>query len=280
MRLFLFLFIGERYNICKSWKSGRGLAMSFNQLKVEDIEKAFTKIYENACELIEDAELLYNNGRYARSYLCSHIAFEEFGKLPMLNSIALDIYFGKSIEWKNLDRRIRNHKSKLTQGYTVILYIIKYFIKEKGLKDFETSVIVLYQDEIIKFIKEGFILDIDSIEETLKGKDFPTKMGEPLQFIEILNGKKNDSLYSDFAKKNFLKPSESIDKNQCELGMALAKIQKKFIELPEYHTKGFRLNELDEDEFSKLVIENIDLITERIELERRLEQIKEKERAL
>ncbi|WP_045515791.1 AbiV family abortive infection protein [Neobacillus niacini] len=72
--------------------------MSFNQLKVEDIEKIFSKIYENACELLEESEILYNNGKHARAYLCAHIAFEEFGKLPMLNSVAIDVFFGKNID--------------------------------------------------------------------------------------------------------------------------------------------------------------------------------------
>jgi AbiV family abortive infection protein len=85
--------------------------LSLNQLKVEEVEEIFKKIYDNACELLDDAEILFSHKKYARAYLCSHIAFEEFGKLPMLNSVALGICYGKKVDWKKFNRRFRNHKS-------------------------------------------------------------------------------------------------------------------------------------------------------------------------
>jgi len=54
--------------------------LSLNQLKVKEVEELFNKIYDNACELLDDAEILFSKKKYARAYFCSHIAFEEFGK--------------------------------------------------------------------------------------------------------------------------------------------------------------------------------------------------------
>lgn len=65
--------------------------MSFNQLKVEDIEGISLKIYENANELLEDAELLYNHEKYARAHACAQFSIEEFGKLPMLYTVATQV---------------------------------------------------------------------------------------------------------------------------------------------------------------------------------------------
>ncbi|PFF31879.1 hypothetical protein CN327_18265 [Bacillus cereus] len=46
--------------------------------------------------------------QYARAYLCAHIAFEEFGKLPMLYTVALNVYNGIKTDWKRLNKRIRD----------------------------------------------------------------------------------------------------------------------------------------------------------------------------
>lgn len=98
-----------------------------------EIEEVFKKIYDNACELLDDAELLFRHKKYARAYLCSHIAFEEFGKLPLLNTVALDIHYGKKVDWKKLNRMFRNHKSKITQSYTAIIMILNDFLKKRGI---------------------------------------------------------------------------------------------------------------------------------------------------
>ncbi|MGF6952449.1 hypothetical protein QF028_004954 [Neobacillus sp. B4I6] len=47
--------------------------MSFNQLKVEEIEKIFLKIYENACELIEEAENFIQSSKICKSlFVCPY----------------------------------------------------------------------------------------------------------------------------------------------------------------------------------------------------------------
>ncbi|MCM3767037.1 AbiV family abortive infection protein [Neobacillus niacini] len=221
--------------------------MSFNHLKVEEIEKIFLKIYENACELLEEAELLYNHQKFARAYLCAHIAFEEFGKLPMLNSVAIDVYFGKKIDWKKLNKDIRNHHSKISQSYTTILLILFRFMKRNGYKKFSFKLIINCYDEIVKFINEDNWSLADSAEELYMEIENLVQLDTIPDVASMLNGYKNASLYADFNEGNFYKPNEKISKNICEFVITLAQIQRKFIELPKVHIEGFRFNELDEE---------------------------------
>lgn len=105
-KFFLFLLL-NKVKIIEIVYKGM-VNMSFNQLKLEDIKKIYTKIYENACELIDEAEILLQHKKYARAYLSAHISVEEFGKLPMLHSVALNVHNGVKVDWKALNKRLRN----------------------------------------------------------------------------------------------------------------------------------------------------------------------------
>jgi AbiV family abortive infection protein len=232
--------------------------MSFNQLKVEDIEKIFSKIYGNACELLEEAELLYNHGKYARAYLCAHVAFEEFGKLPMLNSVAIDVFFGKKIDWKKLNKDIRSHHTKLSQSYTTILMTLFKFMKESGYKQFSFSLIINSYDEILKFMDEHNWLMTESVEELFMDIENQVLLDTIPNVADILNGYKNSSLYADFHNDLFIKPNEKIDKKTCIFIIVLAQIQRKYIELSNVHKEGFKFEELNNDkeylsEYKKLI---------------------------
>ncbi|MCL7747340.1 AbiV family abortive infection protein [Halalkalibacter alkaliphilus] len=228
--------------------------MSFNQLKVEEIEKIFSKIHGNASELLEEAELLYDYQKYARSYLCAHIAFEEFGKLPMLNTAALNVYNGVKTDWKYLNKRIRNHHRKISQSWGTIMMFreilnkFETYSKQSGENDNDSL------DADFNYIKEfKAFLDSDNFFTTL---DF-IKYMEELEITEqikqkysmsmLLNEYKNGSLYADFDEGIFLKPSEKIDKEICEFGLSNALIQKKFIDIPNIHKEGFRLYRLTDE---------------------------------
>jgi len=52
-------------------------------LTIAEIETLRALAFENACELIEEAELLFTNERYARSYTLAHLASE--GNPPNFN---------------------------------------------------------------------------------------------------------------------------------------------------------------------------------------------------
>ncbi|MDA1677033.1 AbiV family abortive infection protein [Bacillus cereus group sp. TH152-1LC] len=91
--------------------------MNINNYKIKDLEKAFTLIFENAKELIEESEILLTNERFARSYTLSHIASEELSKLPILFRVATDIHFKIKVDWKNVNKDLRDHEGKLRRKF-------------------------------------------------------------------------------------------------------------------------------------------------------------------
>jgi AbiV family abortive infection protein len=75
-----------------------------------EIARGIGLCLQNSLELIDDASLLFENGRYARSYALTLLSFEEMGKIPMFASASL---FGKDIQlWKKFWKRFRHHVTK------------------------------------------------------------------------------------------------------------------------------------------------------------------------
>ncbi|MGE7928211.1 AbiV family abortive infection protein [Lysinibacillus xylanilyticus] len=235
--------------------------MSFNQLKVQEIEKIFLKIYENACELLEEAELLYNNQKYARAYLCAHIAFEEFGKLPMLNTAALNVYNGVKIDWKYLSKRIRDHKRKISQSYGTVMFLEsamkKYNAKDKddsstefkaSDNDIEFNWLYVFKE----FIEKEVVIDPFEWEEYFRELDVQEEIKQKYSMTMLLNEYKNGSLYADFDEGKFIKPSEKIDKETCKYGISLSYMQKKFIEASNFHKDGFYLYKFTDEHNERL----------------------------
>ncbi|OJA63579.1 hypothetical protein BGV68_02750 [Burkholderia ubonensis] len=54
------------------------------RLSLEQIAEGMTAAGKNACRLLEDAQLLFENGRYPSALALSILAIEEGGKLPIL----------------------------------------------------------------------------------------------------------------------------------------------------------------------------------------------------
>jgi len=230
--------------------------MSFNQLKVEEIEQIFFKIYENACELLEEAELLYNHQKYARAYLCAHIAFEEFGKLPMLNTAALNVYNGVKTDWKYLNKRIRSHHRKLSQSWgTIMMFreiLDKYetYVKQTNIvKEHDSSLDddFDYIKELKAFLESDYFFTPEEFVKYMEELEITEQYKQKYSMTMLLNEYKNGSLYADFDEELFLKPSEKIDKEICEFGLINAIIQKKFIDIPNIHIDGFRLYRITDE---------------------------------
>lgn len=236
--------------------------MNFNQLKVEDIEKIYTKIYENACELIDEAEILLEHQKYARAYLSSHISIEEFGKLPMLSTVALNVHNGVKIDWKALNKRFRDHKKKTSSSYAIQM------LMDKVLFDFEYDKLGERVNGMDIEEKEKYY-DIEEFKSFLESIDLfkinPENLFDALlsssnkDFIyrkalaDLLNDYKNHSLYADFYKDEFLKPSEVIDKNRCIRRIMIALFQKKFAGFLNIQNDGFRLYKYEDVGFYDLM---------------------------
>lgn len=90
-----------------------------HRLTVEQIELGRAEILNNARALVEEAEILLGHQRYARAYALSHLASEELAKLPMLVRAAVEVACGISVDWKRLDKRLRDHVEKADMAMDV-----------------------------------------------------------------------------------------------------------------------------------------------------------------
>ncbi|MGF6952448.1 AbiV family abortive infection protein [Neobacillus sp. B4I6] len=170
--------------------------------------------------------------------MCAHIAFEEFGKLPMLNSVALNVYNGIKTDWKYVNKRIRDHKRKISQSYGTVMYLNN--VMRKFNANYASSHNIEYEEsdndykylEVVKqFIENDVVIDPYEWESYFKELDLEKEIRQKYSMTMLLNEYKNGSLYADFDEGKFIKPSEKINKETCEYGITLAYMQKKFIEV-------------------------------------------------
>ncbi|MDM5313378.1 AbiV family abortive infection protein [Peribacillus frigoritolerans] len=226
--------------------------MSFNQLKVNDIQRIYSNVYENACELLEDAELLYSHCKYARAYFFAHIAFEEFGKLPMLNSIASNVEFGLKSDWKELNKRIRTHVTKIDLSYLLLRYPLNEVrVLTNNFRTLPNHTEKAKFEEIINFIKYDYQIDTERHLRFMISKQVELEQKNTTT-ADLLNNFKNISLYADFSNGVFMKPSDCIDIEICEQGIIFALLIKKLFESSKIHKQGFsfsNLSPLEKEEY-------------------------------
>lgn len=239
--------------------------MKLNQLKVDEIKEIYIKIYENACELLEEAELLFDFTKYSRAYLCAHISVEEFGKLPMLYTTALNVHNGVKVDWKDLNKRLRDHKTKTSLSYAINMMMLNVLKKKYDVTDLqgENSGIVLTQRDLQgfkDFLDNDFSLKAEDLFDLFGNADFKNEYILRQGLTEFLNGYKNLSLYADFKNEKFVKPSEVIDENRCIRRIMVALFQKKLLDITDARN-GFNLFNFDEEnafaELKSIIIQRI-----------------------
>lgn len=90
-----------------------GFLEPLGPLTPEQIEQACEAALANAVDLLEEGDLLRANNRCARAYFLAHIACEELGKLPILTTAAVSQHIGHDVDWKRIDRVLRDHAEKI-----------------------------------------------------------------------------------------------------------------------------------------------------------------------
>ncbi len=81
------------------------------EMSLEELIEGRKKPLTNATDLIRDAEVLLNNGRWARCVFLAYIAIEELGKYLMIMGAIGRILMG-NIDWKRFWKRFMKHKEK------------------------------------------------------------------------------------------------------------------------------------------------------------------------
>jgi AbiV family abortive infection protein len=85
---------------------------SDGELDLEQLKLGRLVVLKNAEELVVEAEILYENKRWARSFFLSQAASEELGKYMMVVS-AIAFVVGGGMNWELFWKRFRNHRAKL-----------------------------------------------------------------------------------------------------------------------------------------------------------------------
>jgi AbiV family abortive infection protein len=152
-------------------------------LTVAEIESARQKVMANASELLEEAELLFRYGHFARAYAVAQLCCEELAKPAMLVRAAATLIAGREMDWRTLDRRLRSHTDKVN--------------------------LLHYQEAL------SHPLSLELADEDRYQKARAT--------TPDLNRLKNESLYSGVSSSGFSKPSEVITEAMASSHLALTR---------------------------------------------------------
>ena len=142
---------------------------------IEQIKQARQAILRNSRDLLRDAELLFENDRFPRAYVLAHLAAEEVAKLPMLVRAGLELAMGRDVDWRKLNRRLRDHGEKIDGIHT-----LWYFQEEVRLDD----------------------SDLERYRQRLRG-------------TKAMLAAKNVGLYADLVDGRFVTPVEMVDREMA-----------------------------------------------------------------
>jgi AbiV family abortive infection protein len=162
------------------------------ELSVEELLEGCRDVLANARELLDEADLLLQNGYHARAYFLAHIACEEMAKAPMLYGVACELALDLSPDWPKLDRRLRDHRAKIRNVLTMDYFKSEIRADNSDVSDFE----------------------------------------EDLARIPLYNQAKNDSLYAGLAAEGFVQPSARFDREGAEALIRLAKARLEVFDFP------------------------------------------------
>ncbi len=81
------------------------------KLSPEKLFKGREKALNNALEIYEDAKILFDAKKWARSFFLIQIATEELGKYGIIVTSTISAIHG-SLDWRRFWRRFKDHKNK------------------------------------------------------------------------------------------------------------------------------------------------------------------------
>lgn len=165
-------------------------------IDISEIKTGIKSCLENASELIKDAELLFENKRFARTHALTQLAIEEIGKSLMLYTFYNSLQMGKrkEFDFKMFRKNFRDHKWKTFETKVIDIWM---FSDNKN-SDFET------------FAKNNF----KEIQKTKQGH---------------YDNLKNESLYVSLKQDKFCKPSELFNEKDTHEFLEQGKRKVEFI---------------------------------------------------
>ena len=98
-------------------------------LSLDQMAAGIIAVQKNALALLEDAKLLFQNGRYTRSVSLCILAQEEISKIPLIVQL---LYVTKDGEdpLSTFCKKFRSHESKIVEGMT--MYVLDDVLYQGG----------------------------------------------------------------------------------------------------------------------------------------------------
>ncbi|MDZ7658149.1 AbiV family abortive infection protein [Fodinibius sp.] len=183
------------------------------------LKEGYDLTYENARELIEDAQLLKKSQRYSRAYTLFQLAIEEIGKCRLIWCGMIDFYQGKQISEEYFkDNNFLWHNAKTKSSLKAQLEAILLFEMQTG--------------NSLQKMKDAIRNDYENIPE--------------------LNSLKNKSLYVDIENEEFISPKdqiteEMVDKIELKARIRLEAQNLALTDLSELKILAERIQDLDSD---------------------------------
>lgn len=105
-----------------------------------DLKQLSLYAYENAKNLLDEAVILFEHNKFARSFALAHLASEELGKLPIIHNIRLNLKLKRVVDIKDFNKKLGGHQPKLGK-----IFFFDYInsdndlINDSDLKEYEQN---------------------------------------------------------------------------------------------------------------------------------------------
>ncbi len=173
---------------------------------IEIYEEASRAAYKNCLELLEDANLLHDHGRYPRSYALAVICAEEFAKSFLYKCYSCGIIIDKDFR-----RDILKHGEKIFHFTHIMASFWTFASKHRQIVE------AVEHDKKVQDHSEH------QLPKVLASID-PLPVEIATQVFDKADQNKMHALYVDFKENKILAPSKMIDQPRCEIILKLLNI--------------------------------------------------------
>ncbi|MEJ7829908.1 MAG: AbiV family abortive infection protein [Segetibacter sp.] len=163
--------------------------IKLEELSIDELELGIKRALENAEDMINEGDILYENESYPRSYTLYQLAIEEIGKSRILFSLIINLRLENEIDFKEINKDFMHHQTKSKSAIT-----------------FEMAALLVMHstgDESADERKKKFFTSLEDLQAESEN-------------INRLNNYKNDSLYIGIAEKKFISPKDVITKEMTD----------------------------------------------------------------
>jgi AbiV family abortive infection protein len=170
-------------------------------------EKAAKAAYENCLQLLDEANLLYNNSRFPRAYVLSILCLEEFAKSFLYKCVSVGL-----ITDKDFDVDIKKHEEKLYHAVHIMLFPYAMGYRQQKFNE------AIENDKHEKDHSKHVSLEaFERLYNIFKYTDDIPEMTESVnEIFKDAHLLKLKGLYVDIQRNNIIIPQDIIDSNKCK----------------------------------------------------------------